>query len=77
MMTMTELLDVHEAAEALHCSVFTIRAWAWQRKLKTVRLGRKVLFRREDIENFINKGIIEAKTGEPKGASLKPSGFGK
>jgi excisionase family DNA binding protein len=57
----TELLSPVEAAEALHCSIFTIRAWTWQRKLPSVRLGRKLLFRREDIENFINRNVVESK----------------
>ena len=58
---MTELLDPKEAAKAMRCSIHTIRAWTYQRKLPAVRLGRKVLFRREDIENFIKKNIIESK----------------
>lgn len=60
MMT-TELLDCQEVAKALHCSIYTIRAWTWQRKLPSVRLGRKVLFRREDVEGFINRGLVESK----------------
>jgi len=58
---MTELLDPKEAAKAMKCSIHTIRAWTYQRKLPVVRLGRKVLFRKEDIENFISKNVIEAK----------------
>jgi excisionase family DNA binding protein len=58
---MTELLNPKEAAVAMKCSIHTVRAWTFQRKLPVVRLGRKVLFRREDIEAFINKNVIEAK----------------
>jgi len=58
----TELLDPREAAKAMRCSIHTVRAWTFQRKLPVVRLGRKVLFRREDIENFINKNVIGAKS---------------
>ncbi|MGA2466328.1 MAG: helix-turn-helix domain-containing protein [Thermodesulfobacteriota bacterium] len=57
----TELLDPREAAAAMKCSIHTIRAWTYQRKLPVVRLGRKVLFRREDIENFINKNVVGPK----------------
>lgn len=60
-MVMTELLDPKEAAKAMRCSIHTVRAWTFQQKLPVVRLGRKVLFRREDIENFINRNIVEAK----------------
>jgi len=59
---MTELLDPREAAVAMRCSIHTIRAWTYQRKLPVVRLGRKVLFRREDVENFINKNVVGAKS---------------
>jgi excisionase family DNA binding protein len=60
MMT-AELLDVNETANFLHCSIHTVRAWSWKRKLPAVRLGRKLLFRREDLENFIKKNVVEAK----------------
>ena len=60
MMT-TELLDGNEAAKFLHVSIHTIRSWSWHRKLSAVRLGRKLLFRREDLENFIKRNVIEAK----------------
>ena len=56
-----DLLNPREAAAAMKCSVHTIRAWTYQRKLPVVRLGRKVLFRKEDIEAFVNKNIVEAK----------------
>ena len=57
----TELLDLREAAQRMKISVFTLRAWSYQRKLPVVKLGRRTLFREEDIEKFINKGLIEAK----------------
>ena len=63
-MTTTELLDGNEAAEFLHVSIHTIRSWSWKRKLPAVRLGRKLLFRREDLENFIKRNVIEAKAEE-------------
>jgi excisionase family DNA binding protein len=58
---MTELLSLREAAGRLKVSVHTIRAWGYQRRLPIVKLGRRTLFREEDIEKFINKGLIEAK----------------
>jgi excisionase family DNA binding protein len=58
---MTELLDLIEAAHSMKVSKYTLRAWAYQRRLPVVKLGRRTLFRREDIEKFISKGVIEAK----------------
>jgi excisionase family DNA binding protein len=57
----TELLDLKTAAQRMRVSVYTLRAWGYQRKLPVVKLGRRTLFREEDIEKFINKGVIEAK----------------
>jgi excisionase family DNA binding protein len=59
----TELLSLKEAAEGLKISIHTLRAWAYQRRIPIVKLGRRTLLRKEDIENFINKNVIEAKEG--------------
>jgi excisionase family DNA binding protein len=45
----------------MRISVYTLRAWGYQRRIPIVKLGRRTLFREEDIEKFINKGLIEAK----------------
>jgi excisionase family DNA binding protein len=58
---MTELLNLKEAAKRMRVSIYTLRSWSYQRKLPVVKLGRRTLFREEDIEKFINKGLIEAK----------------
>lgn len=57
----TELLNLVEASKRLKCSKHTLRAWSYQRRLPVVKLGRRTLFREEDLEKFINKGVIEAK----------------
>jgi len=59
---MTELLDLREGAKELKLSIHTLRAWIYQKRLPCVRLGRRVLLRREDLENLINKNLIEAKS---------------
>jgi excisionase family DNA binding protein len=58
---MTELMTPNEAAAALKISIHTVRQWTVQRKLPVVRYGRKVLFRKEDIEGFIQKSRVESK----------------
>jgi len=57
----TELLDLAEAAARMKVSKYSVRAWAYQHRLACVKLGRRTLFKEEDIEKFINKGLIEAK----------------
>lgn len=57
----SELLDVKEAAAMLRLKVSTVRAWILARKLPYVKLGGRVLFRREDLEAFIAASLVPAK----------------
>ena len=55
------LLDVWETAEMLHVSVRYVRALVARGTLPVVRLGRRTLVRRTDIEKIIDQGgLIEA-----------------
>ncbi len=55
---MTELLNLEEAAKELHLSIYTIRSWIFQRRLAFVRLGRRVMLRKADVEKLINDGLV-------------------
>ncbi len=59
-----KLLDVTETAELCHLKVSTIRRWVLGRRLPYVKLGRRVLFRRSDIETLIERNVVPAR--EPK-----------
>jgi excisionase family DNA binding protein len=56
---MPELLDLKEGAKELRLSIHTLRAWIFQRRIPFVRLGRRVLLRKQDVEDFVNKNLIE------------------
>lgn len=58
---MSNLLTLQEGAAQLRLSVHTLRAWVFQKRIPFVRLGRRVLLRREDLENLIEKNLVEAK----------------
>jgi excisionase family DNA binding protein len=58
---MSDLLDVPESAMKLKVSVYTMRAWIFQKRLPVVRLGRRVLLKREDLEKLIEKNTHPAK----------------
>jgi len=58
---MTELLDLREGARELKLSIHTLRAWTYQKRIPFVRLGRRILLRREDLEEFVKKNVIQAK----------------
>ena len=58
---MAELLNLREGARELKLSIHTLRAWTYQKRIPFVRLGRRILLRREDLEELVKKNVIEAK----------------
>ncbi len=56
-----ELRNPREAARELKVSLHTLRSWQYQKKLPYVKLGRKILFRQEDLEAFVNRSMVKAK----------------
>jgi len=61
---MPDLLNLEEASKELKVSIHTVRAWSYQGKFPIVKLGRRVLIKRQDIEEFIQKNTIKPKDGE-------------
>lgn len=60
---MAELLDLREGAKELRLSIHTLRSWVSQKRIPHVRLGRRVLLRREDLEEMINKSVVMPREG--------------
>ena len=54
---MPELLNIQETATFLRISTHTLRAWIRQKRIPRVRLGRRVLLRKEDVESFISRNL--------------------
>jgi excisionase family DNA binding protein len=54
------LYDLPQAAEMLALSVWTLRAWIRMGKLRPVRLGRRVLLERAELERLIAIGKARA-----------------
>lgn len=54
---MPELLNIQETAVFLRISTHTLRAWIRQKRIPCVRLGRRVLLRREDVESFVSRNL--------------------
>ena len=52
---MQNLLSVEAAAELLSLSRWTIRVYEREKKIPSVRIGRRVLFRPEDLERFVQE----------------------
>jgi excisionase family DNA binding protein len=57
----SDLLTVPETAVMLRLRVSTIRAWVLRRKIPFHRLGRRVMFRRSDLEAFIAGSVVPAR----------------
>lgn len=53
-------LKCEDAAQLLGISVWTLRHWVCTRKITFVRKGRMVRFRLEDLERFMNSGVVRA-----------------
>ena len=51
----TRLLSVEQAATYLGVQKSTIYSWAWRRKIPSVKMGRRLLFDREDLDRIIQE----------------------
>jgi len=51
----SRLLSVQEAATYLGVQKSTIYSWAWRRKIPSVKMGRRLLFDREDLDRIIEE----------------------
>lgn len=56
------LLKIKEVAALCRVSVSCVRAWRFARKIPFVQLnGKNLLFRRADVEAFIERNTVPAK----------------
>ena len=54
-----QLLSVGEAAERLNISVFTLRGWISQRRIRFRKIGRRTMLHVDDIQELINDAVVE------------------
>lgn len=52
------LLNVQETACYLHISTSTLYRWVHQKKIKFVKVGSRVLFSQDDLNEFINNNTV-------------------
>lgn len=55
---MNKLYPVFEAAIMLHISESTLYRWIHQRKIEHIKIGSRVLFTDEMLNNYIKKNAI-------------------
>lgn len=58
-------MNIQEAAELLGVKPATIRAWCLRRKLRYFKSGRCVRFRREWLEEFIERNTTVERPARP------------
>jgi len=57
---MEKLISFEEAQQLTGIKIATWRSWAAQRRIATVRLGRRIKLRVSDLEKFVDAGTIPA-----------------
>ena len=50
-----------EAGRLLGVSPFTVRAWIRERRIPFFRCGRRIVFSRHDLEEFLASNRVEAR----------------
>ena len=50
------LISVEDAARYFGVQKSTMYSWAWRRKIPSVKMGRRLLFDREDLDQMIEAG---------------------
>jgi len=55
-----KLLRIENAAEALDVSHWTLRLWAKQRRLKTVRVGNRLMIPASEVARIARQGMPSA-----------------
>ena len=53
------MMDMREFMTLMHCKRLTVYRWRKQGKIPSVVVGRKVLFKRSDVEHFLNKNTLD------------------
>lgn len=53
------LLNVQEAASYLRISTSTLYRWVHQKKIKYVKIGSRVLFSQDSLDEYINNNTID------------------
>lgn len=57
---MEKLISFEEAQQLTGIKIATWRSWAAQRRIASVRLGRRIKLRVSDLEKFVDAGTIPA-----------------
>lgn len=48
-------LNVSDAAEYLGCTIWFVRTLAWNNKIKSIKMGARLLFPREELDAYVDR----------------------
>jgi hypothetical protein len=67
-MPVSELLSPSEAAKALHTTAGVLGVWRCHRSraLRFTKIGRKIFYRAEDVQAFIEAGGVPGDSPKPQ-----------
>jgi excisionase family DNA binding protein len=63
MSRLSKLLDLPTVADRLGLSLHTIRRWASERRIPTVKLSNRVLVDERELERFVEARVRDARQG--------------
>ena len=72
---LNDLVTVQELATKLRVSLKTIRSWIYLRKISFTRLGRRVYFSTDVVEDLLSRNAVAA-LRPGTSADSKPTGQG-
>jgi len=60
------LVSLAQAAKELSVSIHGLRRWVRERRIAVVRLGRRILIKRKDLDEFVEKNRVSARDDDGK-----------
>jgi excisionase family DNA binding protein len=54
------MLSIPQASAYAACAIWAIREAIWSRELRAIKLGRRFVISRDDLDAFLNRKLAEA-----------------
>jgi excisionase family DNA binding protein len=54
------LFTIKQAAQYLSCAVWQVRTLLWSKEIPHIKLGKKFLIDRDDLDSFIDRRLRDA-----------------
>ena len=54
------MLSIPQASAYAACAIWAIREAIWSKELRAIKLGRRFVISRDDLDAFLNRKLAEA-----------------